>query len=49
MGTGVLNRSSMKRFFGRVRRVFPLRAGAFALLAAAGALVFLFAPKEADF
>lgn len=39
----------MKRFFGRLRRVFPLRAGAFVLLSAAGALVFLFAPKEADF
>lgn len=39
----------MKRFFERLRRVFPLRAGALVLLAVAAALVFLWAPKEADF
>ncbi|MDP1825380.1 MAG: DUF58 domain-containing protein [Archangium sp.] len=39
----------MKRFLERLRRVFPLRAGALVLLAAAAALVFLWAPKEADF
>ena len=39
----------MRRLFDRLRRVFPLRAGALILLAAAAALVFLWAPKEADF
>lgn len=39
----------MRRFFDRLRRLFPLRAGALILLAAAAALVFLWAPKEADF
>jgi uncharacterized protein (DUF58 family) len=39
----------MKRLFDRLRRLFPLRAGAIVLLAAAAALVFLWAPKEADF
>ncbi len=39
----------MKRHLDRLRRLFPLRAGALILLAAAAALVFLWAPKEADF
>jgi hypothetical protein len=39
----------MKRLLDRLRRVFPLRAGALVLLAVAAALVFLWAPKEADF
>ena len=39
----------MRRFFERLRRVFPLRAGALVLLAVAAGIVFLWAPKEADF
>lgn len=39
----------MKRHLDRLRRLFPLRAGALILLGAAAALVFLWAPKEADF
>ncbi len=39
----------MRRLFERLRRVFPLRPGALILLAAAAALVFLWAPQEADF
>lgn len=39
----------MRQFFDRLRRMFPLRAGALVLLATAAALVFLWAPKQADF
>ena len=39
----------MRRVFERLRRVFPLRAGALVLLAVAAGIVFLWAPKEADF
>ena len=39
----------MRRFLNRLRRVFPLRAGALVLLAVAAAIVWLWAPKEADF
>ncbi len=45
----MLDSPVMRRLFGRLRRVFPLRVGAVLLLAVALAVVFVFSSKEADF